>query len=404
MKKIGFVVIFLILIFSIENYQSFGHGLSSETLPSVKVGNTEVSLFAQIIPNPFMEGKQLGIELFETTTSIPTQETTYFIKAVKNDKIIFEHSFQRNNIGLVIHLIPKDSGETFVEETSDVSKLESLYGIDKVVKVTSPVFSENGLYLFEIKILTIGSFQNKRQDPITYNFGLSFPDIKNLELEDKKFGNHELLVISYYDQINDFSYDTENGVFNFAMPFDWSTETINQTIAVHEEFIFPKNFEFLMSANFSAYLNDLKLDDRILTVDDYSSNDHRIVHLVINQNDLLQLYSKQKENTKKMEFILVPTSSEQTKSIEFLIPQWIKNNAKWWSDEKISDNDFSKGIEFLIKEGILTIPETKSGESTGKGIPSWVKNNAGWWSDGLIDDNSFIQGVQFLIKEGIIIV
>ena len=34
-------------------------------------------------------------------------------------------------------------------------------------------------------------------------------------------------------------------------------------------------------------------------------------------------------------------------------------------------------------------------------IPSWIKNNAGWWADGTIDDESFIQGIQFLIKEGI---
>ena len=34
-------------------------------------------------------------------------------------------------------------------------------------------------------------------------------------------------------------------------------------------------------------------------------------------------------------------------------------------------------------------------------IPSWIKNNAGWWADGSIDDDSFVQGIQFLIKEGI---
>ena len=34
-------------------------------------------------------------------------------------------------------------------------------------------------------------------------------------------------------------------------------------------------------------------------------------------------------------------------------------------------------------------------------VPSWIKNNAGWWADGTIDDNSFVQGIQFLIKEGI---
>jgi hypothetical protein len=398
MRFLAFSLIIILSCAAIPN--SFGHGLSSETLPAVRVGDIEVALFAQIIPNPFIEGKQLGLELFDTSANIPTPQTTYSIKAIKNNKIIFEHIFERDDIGLVIDLIPKESGETVVEETSDVSALESLFGIEKVVKVTSPVFSENGLYLFEVKILTIDSFQDKLQDPIVYNFGLSFPDERYLELEDSKLGNQKIRLISFYDQINNFSYDTQKGIFNFAIPFNWSSDSINQTITVHEEFIFYKDFKFLMNTNFSAYVNNIRLDDRILTVDDYSSDTQRIIHIVINQSDLLQL-SKQNQNPKKMEFVLVPTNFPQ-KIFEYSIPQWIKSNAKWWSENTINDEDFSSGIEFLIKERIILIPETKSGESTSKEIPSWIKYNAGWWADGLISDEDFVKGIQYLVEQEII--
>ena len=40
-------------------------------------------------------------------------------------------------------------------------------------------------------------------------------------------------------------------------------------------------------------------------------------------------------------------------------------------------------------------------EEPSQTIPSWIKNNAGWWAEGAIDDASFVQGIQFLIKEGI---
>jgi hypothetical protein len=84
------------------------------------------------------------------------------------------------------------------------------------------------------------------------------------------------------------------------------------------------------------------------------------------------------------------------------IPSWIKNNAGWWADGSIDDDSFVQGIQFLIKEGIMQIPSTSQGDSSGSNeIPSWIKNNAGWWADGSIDDNSFVQGIQFLIKEGI---
>ena len=56
----------------------------------------------------------------------------------------------------------------------------------------------------------------------------------------------------------------------------------------------------------------------------------------------------------------------------------------------------------MIKENILKIPSTAQGTSSENEIPSWIKNNAGWWADGTIDDTAFVQGIQFLIKEGIL--
>ena len=84
------------------------------------------------------------------------------------------------------------------------------------------------------------------------------------------------------------------------------------------------------------------------------------------------------------------------------IPAWIKTNAKWWADGKIDDNSFVQGIQFLIKERIMKIPQTAQGSGSGSNqIPAWIKTNAKWWAEGKIDDNSFVQGIQFLIKEGI---
>jgi len=84
------------------------------------------------------------------------------------------------------------------------------------------------------------------------------------------------------------------------------------------------------------------------------------------------------------------------------IPAWIKNNAGWWADGAISDNDFVQGIQFLINEDIIRIPETTPGQSSGSNeIPAWIKNNAGWWADGAISDNDFVLGIQYLIQVGI---
>ena len=83
------------------------------------------------------------------------------------------------------------------------------------------------------------------------------------------------------------------------------------------------------------------------------------------------------------------------------IPIWVKNNAGWWANDLIGDSDFVSGIQYLITEGIMTIPTTQSGTSSSQEIPAWIKNNAGWWADDLIGDSDFVSGIQYLISEGI---
>ena len=40
--------------------------------------------------------------------------------------------------------------------------------------------------------------------------------------------------------------------------------------------------------------------------------------------------------------------------------------------------------------------------ASGHEIPEWLKDNARWWADGLISDEAYINGLQYLISQGII--
>jgi polyhydroxybutyrate depolymerase len=100
--------------------------------------------------------------------------------------------------------------------------------------------------------------------------------------------------------------------------------------------------------------------------------------------------------------LLVLTISESYAQ-ETEIPKWLKLNAKWWADGNIDDAAFVNGIQFLIKNGIMKIPETTPVTTAGSDeVPAWIKNNAGWWADGTIDDKTFVQGIQYLVSNGII--
>ena len=88
------------------------------------------------------------------------------------------------------------------------------------------------------------------------------------------------------------------------------------------------------------------------------------------------------------------------------LPDWIKNTADWWSSGAIDDRDFSKGIEYMIKEKIIRIPQVQTEKEMGtfsiEKIPDWIKNNAKWWSEGKISDNDFAKGIEYMVKVGII--
>ncbi|MCH7647685.1 MAG: hypothetical protein IIA83_03670, partial [Thaumarchaeota archaeon] len=40
-------------------------------------------------------------------------------------------------------------------------------------------------------------------------------------------------------------------------------------------------------------------------------------------------------------------------------PNWFRNVAAWWSDGEISDSDFVSSAEFLINEGLISLPDSE---------------------------------------------
>jgi len=124
-------------------------------------------------------------------------------------------------------------------------------------------------------------------------------------------------------------------------------------------------------------------------------------------NEVTQNYLYSLE--KLMEKYSLNIFENPTKKPDFLqkieertIPYWVKNNAGWWAEDKISDNDFIAGIEYLIKNKIISISSQNNKENSSDVIPSWIKNNAEWWSAGQISDDDFLSGVKYLIENSVI--
>ena len=67
------------------------------------------------------------------------------------------------------------------------------------------------------------------------------------------------------------------------------------------------------------------------------------------------IYIDVKKRMKGNDIISIPDLPESSDTAEEEIPDWIKNNAAWWSQGLISDDDFVKGIQYLVEQGIIKV-------------------------------------------------
>ena len=510
---ISFSVVFLALSLVCNIPISFGHGLGTETMPPVMIGGTEATLEVASTTSLDTGIRQITITLFKTEFGGMINDVSFEVELIKNEKILFKNNFERDDGILIMNLVPSEDSEVqiFNQET-----FASFFGLTSdQFNLQGKVFEDGGLYKFNVKILTINSYDNVLSEPVKYDLGISIPETTYYEINDRNFGVQELSVITYFDQISEFSYDQETRQIEFSFPFQWDQKTIDQTSVIHEEVQIPKSFGDLLVSKFDVTLNEIDLPESAINIDDFTGG-KRIVHVVVSQNELqeifssnqfnadnivlkfqpsenstplsgvtengqfkinlwwenemrsnsdaklgydildtflmdspisvpyeLKLFYNEKELLKKtgistgsktqsdgfeffipsdvsgilvakfenldgnklahLEFPLLVDRITTTEN-QYFIPNWVKNNAGWWSDGQIPDSAFVQGIQFLIKEGIIVVPATENETQGGSNIPEWIKTNAGWWSEGQIDDRTFANGIEFLINVGIIVV
>ena len=198
---------------------------------------------------------------------------------------------------------------------------------------------------------------------------------------------------------------TENGQFRILT--SWEPENLQSNsdakiiFDVTDVFLKNKpvstNYEFSITQN-----NKIIFDQNGISTD--SREEHNIVEFFIPQDvtGIAHLNFNNLDNNDLARTTIPIVIDRVTSQKEITIPDWIRNNALWWSEEQIDDNTFVQGIEYLIKNQIIVIPPTQQGTLDSQEIPSWIRNNAAWWAAGQIDDQTFVQGLEFLIQKGII--
>ena len=80
------------------------------------------------------------------------------------------------------------------------------------------------------------------------------------------------------------------------------------------------------------------------------------------------------------------------------ISYWHYNNAKWWSEDKISDEKFQNSLIVLL-DNHVNLSQNSSDEFT---IPSWFSYTAKWFSENKITSDVYVSSINFLYNQNLL--
>src|SRR5918993_3246656 len=359
-QLITFFILFNIsLLYPIHN--AFSDGLFEEKLPPASVGDREASLYTKINPpiltSDSKENAFFELRLFDAKTDENIKFVSYFITVEKDDKLLMRDLFHSPIGPLKLKINPTSSksisvfGSTepflggWTSETGDIT-------------INGPLLLEGGLYHFAIEIFGIDNPRNifTPENAPRFDSWLSVGDVYRDDIMDSG-QNYNITLISYYDQIQNFEYDSQESNMSWIMPFNWDLKRIQDNdIFVHEEIMVPKTFtKYSETKAFDALVNGIPLVGRSIALDPYTDENNFIIHLVLNKPDIIKSAETMNNNTNinnnntanKMTFSLSPaeqkiveTTSEVVSDIGGIL---VKFN---WDEQILSNQDTTLQSEF----------------------------------------------------------
>ena len=155
----------------------------------------------------------------------------------------------------------------------------------------------------------------------------------------------------------------------------------------------PDGFLYILTSNQDGRGSPESDDDRILRIVPLSNGIDNFEKCIAAGNPAMESHPRQCRTEDGKHFVEVISK----------IPDWVREIAKWWSLIQISDEDFTTGLQYLIRQEIIIMKkEITSEEESEPVLPSWLRKNAGWWSQGLISDDEFFKSIQWMINNGFI--
>lgn len=355
-RKYGILVLLAYLIFPASNV--YGHGFGIDTISSIDVQGKELSISVEM-PMYFENApEQITITATEKETKETAKNVTFLIGLFHENEMIFRNYFFTDNGILQIKVTPTQEEKITIHGEQD-SLLGAWHGTESnPIEITGPLFDSGGLYNFEIEVRTIDEPTNIIENSGTYDADLSLIEIISFVQKDSENNDVEFRSKSYFDTISNFKYDFEAKEVTFEMPFDWSEKQISHIPVVHVETHLPKDFVEFLSPSYSAYVNGVELFKSSISVDDYTEDDERIIHLVLLQDHLRYLKNEMKKSdesiTESMVFRISASENTAFPLEAYTKSEDFKVNLSW--DPLKVEPEIDTNFIFTIRDGRTNDP------------------------------------------------
>ena len=275
----------------------YGDGLFMEELSASFGGRTAdliIKMMPPVVTTETIQNQSqkpiIQFKLYDPSTKEGFKHVTYFITIDKDGKKLLSDWFHDDKGDLKIEMKPSNTERITVYGEPDPI-LEAFTGReDSPVVATGPIFSEGGLYHFKVRIATIDyarSILPDDQQP-EYEGWLSVGAVENQQVSiDNNSKPIPVQIISYYDELKDFSFDPGTKEMQFTMPFDWNlTRLQDNKVMVHQEILLPKPSE-LVANSYIGTINGIDVTKDLVIDPTNSTKD--VVHFMIPKPVVMQI-------------------------------------------------------------------------------------------------------------------
>ncbi len=287
---------------------AYGHGLGQDQSLPITVGGKQLAVEGIIRPAvvPFTSSDRpiLLIRSFDQNSNVTVSGINYRITVALQNDTLLDQRFKSLDGVFLANLLPDNNITGWMITGHESAGPQDQIEVNQhdPLEIRSRILAAGGLYHITV-VVEKDSPGIPAPNDIEFDLYISVSHTLHFAAETDE-GQKDIVIKTYYDDVTDFGY--QNGTIEFEMPFDWDPVYINLVSVLHMELQFPKSIEALKTNSYRGSLNGIELPAESIQIDDYTSEENRIVHFVISNARLLRLSDSIEEGSDVALFTLRP--------------------------------------------------------------------------------------------------